>query len=890
MADTTHLEALLSLVGQGEPTHVHAWRGREEVSRPFRYVVDFSGVDLDVEAARGERAHLLVRDAHGQERHLTGLCREVAVAGRGPTSEDAKVRYRVELVPEAYHVLSLRQSCRVFQQLDVKGIVREVCREAGLADSTFDWSGVEGRYLKRDLCLQYDESDWDFVCRLLEDEGIHFRFDHAAEGTTMAFCDDAGRAPKIAPEELPFVLDPEAAGGKVALWGLSEEARVAEATATLRDYDMLRPALDLTAKASAREVVERDWYEWSGGYADPDEGKRRARLRLDELRTACAGASARTNCLPLVPGKAFKLSDHPWADGAFFAIALEVDVRLEDDEVAGPLTEPGKRQLQLGLELSPQDACFRPARITPRPRIGLQTAIVTGPPGQEIHCDEHGRVKVQFHWDRVGKLDDHSSCWLRVSQPHTTGAILIPRIGWEVLVEFLDGDPDRPVVLGRLWNLHTPPPAQLPGEKTQTSHSSVSSPGGGGANQVLFEDAKGAEKVSILGHKDIAVTAAHDVLVNVGHNFTRKVGGHRKVQVGTDEKVSVKSNQDHQVGGSEDVTVGARSIKVSGTATEDVLADRSVQIGSMEQVKVGNPAAAVVQLLASVAVEAAAGAAAQAASRAQAALLGPIKPALDAARQALGNAAPVAGPAAALLGPKGPDASMFGDAAAKLDAVAGGAEAAGLASGLVKSVLGKGLEEAGLKGPSPTAAGAEAGAGGAGADAAPAGADGPRSGGAGVQALTVAGSMTETVGGLYAVNALGGISRAIGGSSREQVGGARIDVARKGKAETTGGAKTEAVAGLYWSKAGDSIALSAQAVTLTFAGTQRQRISGGHSVSAQGAVNILTPRLKLEGGEAITLTCGDSKVVVDSDGVYIEASTIVYEGSKVEVDQGALGT
>ncbi|WP_224244455.1 type VI secretion system Vgr family protein [Hyalangium gracile] len=891
MADDQRLRATLLLSGHDGALTVHAVRGREEVSRPYRYEVDFSGQDVDVDSMPGARVYLLLESPGGGARSVGGVVEELSLAAsRGEPGEETRTRYRVVVAPEPYLVLSNRSGFRIFQEKTTQQIVQQLCKDAGLEEKQFDWKGLTGSYPKREYCVQYGETDWDFLSRLLEDEGIFFAFSHTPDETRMRFEDQSSGVDSLAPEELEFTFFPQHDGAVPRVWDFQAETRLRPAKATVNDYDMLRPSSSLLVSAEAQEAMTREWYEYPGGYRANAEGKRRAQVRLDELRTPRVTVRGRTDALFAEPGRRFQLVEHPVSSGEYFLTAVRFHLRLEEEmEQHRPLVESGAWLYQVDFEAIPSEQAFRPARRTPKPRVwGVQTARVTGPAGEEIHCDKHGRVKLQFPWDLEGQLDERTSCWVRVVQAHTTGSMMIPRIGWEVLVEFEDGDPDRPVCLGKVWNPFFTPPAELPAGKAQTGHSSLSSPGGGGVNEVIFDDTAGAESVTVHSQHDILVKAANNKLLNVGHNVSHTVNGKREASVGSSEKVAVESNQSLSVGGDSSLSVGAmREVKVSGSATEEIAGDFSLTVGGMEMTMVGSPAAAVLETIKEAAVNAAVGAAAAAASRAEAVLLGPIMPALQGARQALGEAAQFAGPAAAMFAGGNPKIAQLGQAAGKLSNAAGAADAGSIAAGMAQLALGGGGEAQKAGG----AAGGGAAGGGGGGDAAPEGAAGATGGGSGTWDTVVNGSVTETVGGLAAFNSLKGVSFAVGGAATETVGAARVELIGGGKAETTGAAKAETV-GIYMVDAKESLAVDAKAaIALNIAGAQKQNISGSHSLSAGGPVLVTAPQLKLKGSGTITLTCGPSKVVVKSAGIFVEgAASVTIEGSQVELNESALGT
>ncbi|HEY8212477.1 MAG TPA: type VI secretion system tip protein TssI/VgrG, partial [Myxococcaceae bacterium] len=391
---------------EGELT-VHAVRGREEVSRPSRFEVDFSGKDVDVDGVVGAPVTLRLESGIGGERHLCGVVEALSVVAADPGGEGKDLRYRATVVPQPYLVLSQRRGFRIFQEKSVPEIVRAVCKDVGLEVERFDWGNVGGTYLSREYCVQYGESEWDFICRLLEDEGVFFAFHHTADGERMCFADASSGVELQSPESLDFSFLPQVDASSARAWDVRHQTRLRPSKATVNDSDMLRPGNPLLASARAEEAVSREWYEYPGGYRAPAEGKRRAQARLDELRTPRVTVRGRTDALVVEAGRRFKLEGHPTLDGEYFLTAVDFHLRLQQAVANGrPLVDEGDCRCEVGFEAIPVAQTFRPARLTARPRaVGLQSARVTGPAGQEIHCDEHGRVKLQFPWDREGQLD-----------------------------------------------------------------------------------------------------------------------------------------------------------------------------------------------------------------------------------------------------------------------------------------------------------------------------------------------------------------------------------------------------------------------------------------------------------------------------------------------------
>jgi type VI secretion system secreted protein VgrG len=840
---------------------VHAVRGREEVSRPFRYQVDFEASEIAIEELRGSRANLSIDSPRFGARALSGIVSRLELLASDAAVE--RYRYRAELVP-LHSLLDFRHGFRIFQEASVPDVVKKVIESAGLPGARFD---LGDSYPKRDYCVQYDETEWQFVCRLLEEEGIWFRFEQGADGETLVISDASARAQRSDPPSLAFVGDPSLHGERLRAWALVQRSRASVAGVLLDDYDFVRPSLDLRNEARAGDG-HGSWFEYPARALEPSATKRLARARLDELRAGRRTVRFATDALGLQAGQRVEIADHPHASGEYFVTAVSMHLRLEEETGEGPLVDGGPAEAWMEVEGISATSPFRPRRVTPRPLVaGPQTARVTGAAGEEIHCDPHGRVKLQFHWDPDGELNDKSSAWIRVAQSHTTGSLMIPRVGWEVLVDFLEGDPDRPVCTGRLFNPLFPPPYDLPGQKTVTAVRSNASPGGAGANELQFDDAPGAQRVLLNAHHDLQILSAEKTKVRVGkmHDVTVVKNNTEKVSAG--DEVSVKSTQSASVGGGQTIAAGTRSIEVGGDCAEEVKGSYKLEVGGIETIKVGNPLKALVQLAATEAIEQASALAASAATNAAQAILSPLRPALDGIAKAAGALPKLPGSAAGLLGSNPAGALPLPPAASKALALADPAQ----------------MDEA--------ISSAVTGAAAAAAPAVAAAIDKAMGGGSGTAGLTVGGDLDVEIGAVEVVNAVGGISLAVGGSSKETVGAARLELAGGGRVETTTGNKNEIVGGAYVVSTGEGIAVDAGAnLAVNVGGFMKQNIGGDHTLTAEGPAALTTRKLKLEADESITLKCGKAEVVLNSDGVSMKGLMIIVEGSeKIDLEPPAIG-
>ncbi len=529
--------------------------------------------ELDVEALLRQTATVEVRDQGSDEvvRRVIGVITHVSEraerSGRSEGRQWASVTIESPLA-----CLRYSKDFRIHQELTTREIVQLVLTQYGLDASLLEWRLI-GKYPKREVCTQFNESVLAFVSRILEEDGITYFHEYAESGVTVVFCDSPEGWSVATPAELNYLPGTGLSSG-VALLEVSERARLRPTSITLRDHSFKHPSLDLDCTATAAGPLAREHYDYPGRYVAKGEGQRRAQARMAEVVASSSRIRAATNAFGMAPGHVVQLNNTPEGtlDGEWVPVRVHHEWRQEDGAV---------RYLNQ-TELLPKSQAFRPERRTALARVpGVQTAVVTGPAGEEIYCDEYGRVKVQFHWDRYGKFDDKSSGWVRVGQMQTSGSVVIPRIGWEVLVDFEDGDPDKPVIVGRLYNGAFPPPGNLPADNTITALTSFSSPGGGGHNEIRMNDAAGSELVNVHAQKDLNLVVANNKEETITNDRTLGVGVDETLSVGADQTVSVTSDDALTVGGSQQWTVGASRTKtVTGNQKLEVSGSRSVTIGA----------------------------------------------------------------------------------------------------------------------------------------------------------------------------------------------------------------------------------------------------------------------------------------------------------------------
>ncbi|HSP77252.1 MAG TPA: type VI secretion system tip protein TssI/VgrG, partial [Myxococcaceae bacterium] len=464
---------------------------------------------------------------------------------------------------------------------------------------------LNGSYLPRTYCVQYRESDLEFVHRLMEEEGIFYYFGHTEDAHTMVLRDASLTCPAMPGEpRLVFREPSKMVALSESVHAFTSSREVQPGAVSLRDFNFVQPEQDLTTGSTSDEgETALEIYDYPARYEEPGTGKALAKVRLVELRAQVEQLEGASNCRRLCVGHTFELDEHPVGELNHDYLLLSVRHEgLQPEVLTFEQTSRRKKHSYTNsFTCMPAQVPYRPKRNTPRPFIaGAQTAVVVGPPGEEIHTDEHGRIKVQFHWDREGKRDDKSSCWIRVSQAWAGpgwGALYLPRIGHEVVVEFLEGDPDRPLVTGNVYNGQNPPPVDLPAEKTRSTLRSSSSPGGNGYNEFRFEDSAGEEQIFLHAQKDFSIVVENDKVQEVRGNETLLVKKDRSRTIEGNQALEVKQNDDSVIGGNQSLeVVKDRSTTVTGNHTESVVGDQAVQVGGNQNVSVAMASAETVGL------------------------------------------------------------------------------------------------------------------------------------------------------------------------------------------------------------------------------------------------------------------------------------------------------
>ena len=553
---------------------IQSFSANEPLGRLFQMEVELLSEDeaIDFDKMVGSNATVRLEMPNKKTRFFNGyVSRFVQTA-----QERAYVHYRATLVPWLWF-LTRTADCRIFQKKKVPDIIEEVFKGHGFKDYKLQLSGT---YAEWEYCVQYRETDFNFVSRLMEQEGIYYFFKHEDGAHTLVLADSASAHESF--EDYDTVLyQPQTHQGQetsetVTDWVIEKEVQTG--VYALGDFNFKTPAAPIIVNdnvsrqhpASSFEV-----FDYPGEFDKRDEGEGYAKLRIQELQAQHEILRGQATARGLCTGAKFKLKGHPRKDQERDYMITEVSCHASVSGYEAGSQGKGEDFFSCNFTAMPASEPYRSPRQTPKPLIqGPQTAIVVGKKGEEVDPDEFGRVKVQFHWDRYGKVDENSSCWVRVSQPAAGkgwGAISIPRIGQEVIVEFLEGDPDLPIITGRVYNAAAKVPYALPDNKTMTSFKSNSSKGGGGFNELRFEDKKGEEQIFMHGEKNVDI--------NIKNDRFELIGNDRHLIVTKNQVDHIKNNRDEIVDCDHKEKIGKdRHLKVVGKEAKDVGGSQSLTV------------------------------------------------------------------------------------------------------------------------------------------------------------------------------------------------------------------------------------------------------------------------------------------------------------------------
>ncbi|PRQ09213.1 type VI secretion system Vgr family protein [Enhygromyxa salina] len=561
----------------------------EALNEPYRAVIDArtEAEHFDTDTLLGCDAALTLVRGHGPARAVCGLVSRIDFLGVG----DPHLLLRFYVIPAAA-VLRRRVDSRIWQQIDVRELVKQVLG-VGLSDygRELDFAGIERGHALRDYCVQYRESDFDFVSRLLEEEGISYEFIHDAKSKLERLTLRDANAQYAELEgahgsaELPIITSNPSEADVESIQEFEWTKELGSTSVLRRDFDWRTPRHLLSALDEGADDRGRDRRVYAHGTRRFIEDELEIRAKDQRLASALAArvARGRSNVTAMRPGLRFRVVGHYRMD--LEQEYLVTHVRHSGAEVDVSTSGTAGETYMNEFECVPFDAPIRPLAKTPKPReYGPQTAIVTGPESEDIHTDELGRIQVQFYWQEHPSYAADASCWIRCSQSWAGmgwGAQFIPRIGMEVVVEFLEGNPDRPLVTGCVYNSEHMPPFALPDHKTQSGWRTESSPGGGGSNELRFEDAAGDEEIYLHGEKDWTIEIEDDKRETIGHDESFSIGHDQTGQIGNNQTLTVGCNQVETIGLSRTDTVGASAVETVGVA-------KSVTVGTVLDERIGS--------------------------------------------------------------------------------------------------------------------------------------------------------------------------------------------------------------------------------------------------------------------------------------------------------------
>lgn len=544
----------------------------EELGRPFEAHMDVYSRErtVDLDKLLGASATVTIRQPKG-DRYVNGVVTRAVYVGLSAGA----YRYRLELRPWIW-LLSRVRDCAIYQNMSAWQIMTKIFRAGGYAfeDSRQSGSGD----ITLDYCVQFEETQLDFVTRLMERYGIYYFTKHENGRHTLVFADDPNSHSSIGAALPYYYAQTEQRQIEEHVWDWSADLSLLTDKVTHRDYNFTTPTLSLETKAlsaSGAGAASKSYeaYDYPAAYATVDDGQKLATVRLQSIAARKQVVRGTTNARGMVTGGKFTLAKNPdtTQNSEYLVVATTTGFNLVEGRADS--RELALDELTCELTAIPGNTQFRLEQITPWPRMrGPQTAKVVGASGEEITTDQYGRIKVQFYWDRLGKSDENSSCWIRVAQNWAGagwGGMVIPRIGQEVIVEYLDGNPDRPLVTGCVYNAANTVPYPLDANKTRSTFKTNSSQGGGGFNELRFEDKKGSEEVFFQAQKDYNVVVLNNETVKITQDFTTTVDkGNRATTVSTGNDTLTVSQGDRSVTvsqGNESLTVsqGNRSVTVS---------------------------------------------------------------------------------------------------------------------------------------------------------------------------------------------------------------------------------------------------------------------------------------------------------------------------------------
>ena len=547
--------------------------GTERISSLYHFELELISEDseLDFDQVIGKPGLITFYNNDSEvDRYIHGVVNRFSQSRQGRRF----TTYHIELVPAIWN-LSCRSDVRIFQGKTVKEILEQVLEGASIPPESYSFA-LQGHYDAREYCVQYRESDLDFISCLMEEEGIFYFFEHKAEKHILNIADNASVHEYISdPHDIRFHVPTGLNDPDYFISQFNYTREIRPGSVSIKDYNFSKPALDLISNETALNNTELEIYDYPSGSQTAERSNRLSRVRLEEQQSSRINVHGKGTCKTMMPGYRFTLNEYPRDEFNMDYIITSVSHTASQPNVLEEEALKSSAEYHNDFHGIPVESVFRPARVTQKPVVeGVQTAIVVGPEGEEIYVDEYGRVKVQFHWDREGQYNENSSCWIRVSQISAGarwGSMFIPRIGQEVVVNFVGGDPDRPIITGCVYHGTNKPPYPLPDNKTRSGIKTNTSKGGEGFNELRFEDKMGEEEIYLHAQKDMYFYINNKKIEDVVISSIERVG----------------LTKDVTVAGVYSLAVGGKmNERVLGNRKEDVAGEKAIYINKNLNVKI----------------------------------------------------------------------------------------------------------------------------------------------------------------------------------------------------------------------------------------------------------------------------------------------------------------
>jgi len=569
-----------------------SFAGGEQLSGLFRFELQMMSEEGKIKAADivGKSVDFYVRYPDEEQRFFNGIVSRFTYTGQNDRSH----LYSAEVVPWLW-LLTKGSDCRVHEtekKKDAKDIIDGLLGELGFAD--YKWE-LKRTLEKREYCVQYRETHYDFMTRLLEEEGIYYYFKHARGKHELIMTDNVNGVFDCKDAEVQLLSNLSQPEITDNLTGWNHQYEYTTGKYAHSDFNFENPStsllLDKSSLISLQDNSKYEFYDFPGIYGQKGLGDALATLRMEGEEARHNTVSGGSECRSFSPGGRFKVAKHHnegEKGGKWVLTSVQHTASLGGNFLSG--AAHSDQIYQNSFTCIPADSVFRPP-YQPRAGVhGIQTAVIVGPAGEEIYTDKFGRVKVQFHWDRLGKKDDKSSFWVRVSQVHAGqgwGMMDLPRIGEEVIISFLEGNPDRPLIIGRVYNGDNAPPFGLPGEKARRGNTTKTHKGAG-SNEISMDDSAGAEQLRVNAQFNMDTNVNNNQTLKVGVDRTNTIGSNETISIGADQKVTISANQTVAITSNQTLTVdGNQASTIAGNRTDSVGIDEDSSVGGKQTLTIG---------------------------------------------------------------------------------------------------------------------------------------------------------------------------------------------------------------------------------------------------------------------------------------------------------------